>query len=125
MTGMDAFLSGLQGSGYVAIANQYLRRPVRTTFAGHVLDPSPSPNHAPTTDEIVDKVCRVLADARQAPNASALYLVFTDGFPSREASAPGTTGDCAPAGAASTWPTCRTWPTRPSAIRETSFAAMA
>jgi hypothetical protein len=81
MTGIDGFLSGLQGSSYVAIADQYLRRQVRTSFAGHLLETSPSPNHAPTTDEIVDKVCKVLADARQAPSPTALYLVFTDGFP--------------------------------------------
>ena len=27
------------------------------------------------------KVCQVLQDARQVPNPTTLYLVFTDGFP--------------------------------------------
>ncbi len=45
------------------------------------METSPSPTHSPSTDEIVAKVCRVLADARQAPSPTALYLVFTDDFP--------------------------------------------
>ncbi|HSP18723.1 MAG TPA: hypothetical protein VLQ79_04365 [Myxococcaceae bacterium] len=81
MSGIDGFLSGLRGSGYVAIADQYVGRPARTTFVGHLMETSPSPTHAPTTDEVVAKVCRVLAEARQAPIPTALYLVFTDDFP--------------------------------------------
>ncbi len=81
MSGMDTFLSGLDGSRYLAIVDQYVRRPARTTFLGHLMETSPSPTHSPSTEEIVAKVCQVLADARQVPSPTALYLVFTDGFP--------------------------------------------
>lgn len=81
MSGMDTFLSGLDGSRYLAVADQYVRRPTRATFLGHILEPSPSPTHSPSTEEIVAKVCQVLEDARQVPSSDALYLVFTDGFP--------------------------------------------
>src|SRR5262249_50269323 len=81
MSGMDRFLSGFDGSGYLAVANQYVGQKARTTFVGHLLYESPSPNHSPATEEVVSKVCSVLADARQAPSSTALYLVFTDGFP--------------------------------------------
>lgn len=81
MSGIDGFLTGLQGSRYVAIADQYVRRPARTTFVGHLVETSPSPKHSPTADELVAKVCGVLAEARQVPSATALYLVFTDDFP--------------------------------------------
>jgi len=81
MSGMDTFLSGLDGSRYLAIVDQYVRRPARTTFVGHLMETSPSPTHSPSTEEIVSKVCQVLAEARQAPSTSGLYLVFTDGFP--------------------------------------------
>lgn len=81
MSGMDALLSGLDGSRYLAIVDQYVRRPARTTFVGHLMESSPSPTHSPSTEEIVSKVCQVLADARQVPSSTALYLVFTDGFP--------------------------------------------
>jgi len=81
MSGMDRFLTGLDGSSYLAVADQYVGQPARTTFLGHLLEESPSPNHSPATEEVVSKVCQVLADARQAPSSTALYLVFTDGFP--------------------------------------------
>jgi len=81
MSGIDGFLTGLQGSRYVAVADQYVRRPAKTTFVGHLMETSPSPTHSPSTEEIVAKVCGVLADARQAPSSTALYLVFTDDFP--------------------------------------------
>jgi hypothetical protein len=81
MSGMDRFLSGFDGSGYLAVADQYVRSYARTTFVGHLLEESASPNHSPATEEVVAKVCQVLADARQAPSSTALYLVFTDNFP--------------------------------------------
>ena len=81
MSGMDRFLSGLDGSAYLAVADQYVRRPTKTTFLGHLVEESPSPNHSPATEEVVAKVCQVLADARLAPSSTALYLVFTDSFP--------------------------------------------
>ncbi len=47
MSGIDGFLTGLQGSRYVAIADQYVRRPAKTTFVGHLMETSPSPTHSP------------------------------------------------------------------------------
>ncbi|HVP59152.1 MAG TPA: hypothetical protein VMT11_01185 [Myxococcaceae bacterium] len=81
MSGMDTFLSGLDGSRYLAVVDQYVRQPARAIFAGHLMETSPSPTHSPSSEEIVAKVCQVLADARQTPSPTALYLVFTDGFP--------------------------------------------
>ena len=82
MSGIDALLSGLGGSPYLATVDQYVRTPpAKATFVGHLMETSPSPTHSPSTQELVDKVCQVLADARQVPNVNALYLVFTDGFP--------------------------------------------
>jgi hypothetical protein len=81
MSGMDTFLTGLDGSRYLAVADQYVRGKSRATFLGHILETSPAPTHSPSTEEIVAKVCQVLEDARQVPNPYTLYLVFTDGFP--------------------------------------------
>lgn len=81
MSGIDSLLSGLDGSRYLGIVDQYVRRPARTTFLGHLMESSPSPTRSPSTEEVVAKVCQVLADARQIPSPTALYLVFTDGFP--------------------------------------------
>ena len=81
MSGLDAFLSGLDRSTYLAIADQYVGRPARATFLGHILEPSAPPDHSPATEEIVSKVCQVLSEAQQTPSATALYLVFTDNFP--------------------------------------------
>jgi hypothetical protein len=81
MAGLDTFLSGLDRSSYLAVADQYVGRPARATFLGHLLENSPPPDHSPTSEEIVSKVCQVLAEAQQVPSSTALYLVFTDNFP--------------------------------------------
>jgi hypothetical protein len=81
MSGMDTFLTGLDGSNYLAVADQYVRQKSQAKFLGHIMETSPSPTHSPSTEEIVAKVCQVLDDARQVPNPNTLYLVFTDGFP--------------------------------------------
>ncbi len=81
MSGIDTFLTGLDGSRYLATADQYVRRPARATFVGHLVETSPAPTHSPSTEELVSKVCQVLADAQQTPSPTALYLVFTDNFP--------------------------------------------
>ena len=81
MSGMDTFLTGLDRSRYLAVVDQYVRQTTRTTFLGHIQETSPSPTHSPSTEELVAKVCQVLQDARQVPNPTTLYLVFTDGFP--------------------------------------------
>src|SRR5262245_26044388 len=78
MSGMDTFLTGLNGSRYLAVVDQYVRQPAKTTFLGHIQETSPSPTHSPATEEIVAKVCQVLQEARQVPNPTTLYLVFTD-----------------------------------------------
>lgn len=81
MSGMDTFLTGLDGSRYLAVVDQYVRQQGRAKFLGHIMEASPSPTHSPSTEEIVAKVCQVLDDAKQVPNPNTLYLVFTDGFP--------------------------------------------
>ena len=82
ISGMDTFLTGLDGSRYLAVADQYVRGgKSKAKFLGHILETSASPTHSPSTEEIVAKVCQVLDDARQVPNSDTMYLVFTDGFP--------------------------------------------
>ena len=81
MSGMDTFLTGLDGSKYLAVADQYVGQRSQAKFLGHIMETSPSPTHSPSTEEIVAKVCQVLDDAKQVPNPNTLYLVFTDGFP--------------------------------------------
>jgi hypothetical protein len=125
MSGMDTFLSGLDGSRYLAIVDQYVRRPARTTFVGHLMETSPSPTHSPSTEEIVSKVCQVLADARQVPSSNGSTWYSPTASPSRRTSAPGTTVGAVRTESGSAWPTCRTWPARPSATRGTSSAATA
>jgi hypothetical protein len=81
MSGMDTFLTGLDGSRYLGTADQYVGKQTKARFVGHLMETSPSPTHSPSTEEIVAKVCAVLDEARQTPSPTALYLVFTDGFP--------------------------------------------
>jgi len=81
MSGMDTFLTGLDGSRYLGVVDQYVRQQSHAKFLGHIMETSASPTHSPSSEEIVAKVCQVLDDARQVPNPNTLYLVFTDGFP--------------------------------------------
>jgi len=81
VAGMEAFLTGLDGSRYLAVANQYVGKQARAPFAGHIFDGSAAPTTSPSTDTIVGKVCDLLSTTGVTPSPTALYLVFTDTFP--------------------------------------------
>lgn len=81
VAGMEAFLTGLDGSRYLAVADQYVGKKARAPFAGHLFDGTAAPTTSPSTETIVGKVCDVLAATGIAPSPTALYLVFTDTFP--------------------------------------------
>ena len=107
------------------------RRPVRapagtdapssaTCWSPH---PRPRTRPPPTRSSPRCAGCWPTRGRRRAPPRSTWSS--PTGSPSRPASAPGTTAGSVPTGAASTWPTCRTWPARPSAIPAISSAATA
>jgi hypothetical protein len=77
-SGMDALLGGLNGSSYLAIAQQYMRgASLSTAFHGDTLDPSTPPKTAPTTAALGQEVCKLVAH----PDPTGLYIVFTSNAP--------------------------------------------
>ena len=82
VAGLEAFLTGLDGSRYLAVADQYVGKNARAPFAGHIFDGSPRrpPPHRPPTPSS-GRCAIVLAATGMTPSPTALYLVFTDTFP--------------------------------------------
>jgi hypothetical protein len=78
-TGMDALLGGLNGSSYLAIAQQYMRgAAVSTTFhLPDTFDTSAPPKTAPTTAALGAEVCKLFPN----PDPTGLYIVFTSNAP--------------------------------------------
>ena len=81
-SGLESLLAGFGGSGYLAIANQYLRGGSATSFfvAGYS-DPSSPPSHSPKTSTIVGEACSVINANGLTADTDALYVVFTSNFP--------------------------------------------
>jgi hypothetical protein len=72
-------LGGLDNSGYLATANQYLRGATATTaFQALPADPSPPPGRQPSVTTIVNEVANVLGTL--APDPNGIYFVFTSNF---------------------------------------------
>src|SRR5919108_745029 len=71
---MEDLLGGLDGSGYLAIADQYMRGSRTTTrFAGSLHDSS-----TPGSSYAVDaEICRILDANGVEPRADAIYFLFT------------------------------------------------
>jgi hypothetical protein len=84
MMGMTTLLGGLDGSAYLAVADQYLGATAHSTFAGNLFDSTYPPDRPPSTDEVVGEVCKVLTANRLAPSSNGLYMVFTDNFPDQD-----------------------------------------
>ena len=77
-SGMQSLLSGLNGSGYLAIAQQYMRGAAMSTgYASAIADPSAPPTKPPTTAQIAGEVCKLFP----SPDPHAVYLVFTSNAP--------------------------------------------
>jgi len=82
-TVLENMLRGLDGSAYLAIADQYMRSARATTsFAGNLFDSSVPPDD-PTLASIADAACRALDADRITPRNGDLVLVLTSNFPSR------------------------------------------
>ncbi len=70
-----------QESGYLAIANQYLRGASATTaFKGSWADPSAPPSHQPSVATIVAEVSKFLTANSLQPDPNGVYLVYTSNF---------------------------------------------
>lgn len=84
--GLDEFLEGLDGSAYLAIADQYMfgTKP-HTRFGGNIYDHSPlSPNPIdPVTgaDVFGAEVCSVLSAKGVKPDPNGIYMVYTSNYP--------------------------------------------
>ena len=77
-SGISALLTGFNGSGYLGVAQQYMRgAPVSTTYMGSVPDTSAPPAKAPQTSEIGAEVCKLFPN----PDPTAIYIVFTSNAP--------------------------------------------
>jgi hypothetical protein len=83
--GIDDFLSDLDGSDYLHIADQYLfGQKAHTRFGGNLFDPS-APTEMPVdaqfNDLIYPEVFKVLQGNGLKPDPTAVYLVYTSNFP--------------------------------------------
>jgi hypothetical protein len=80
--GIDAFLQGLDGSLFLAVAQQYMRgAPVQSTFVTNWSDPSAPPRGSPSTATIVGEACKMILANGASPDPNAIYLVYTSNFP--------------------------------------------
>jgi hypothetical protein len=71
---MEGLLSGLDGSAYLGIADQYMRgAKAKTKFAGSLHDASTPPGQFAVDVEI----CRILDANGVEPRADALYFLYT------------------------------------------------
>jgi len=80
--GIDDFFHILNGTPYLALANQYLfGKSARVKFGGNVYDYSAPPATDPLTSTIVDEIYNVLTAQGVKPDPTALYAVYTSNFP--------------------------------------------
>ncbi len=81
--GIDSLFSGLNGTTFLGITDQYMRGPAATSTFTHTnwVDTSAPPNHAPQTSAVVNEACKVLTANGQQPDANGIYFVYTSNFP--------------------------------------------
>ena len=80
--GIDDFFHILDGTPYLALANQYLfGKSANVKFGGNFYDYSAPPTQDPPTTEIVTEVYNVLTANGLKPDPTALYAVYTSNFP--------------------------------------------
>jgi hypothetical protein len=76
--GMTSLLTGLSGSSYLGIAQQYMRgAAIATTYMGSVADTSAPPKSAPNAAALGAEVCKLFP----TPDPNAVYVVFTSNAP--------------------------------------------
>jgi hypothetical protein len=80
---LESLLTGLDGSGYLAIADEYMRGARATTsFGGHLSDLTAPPSSDPTESAIADKVCQAFDANAIVPAPGDMMLVAASVFPS-------------------------------------------
>jgi uncharacterized membrane protein len=84
---IEEFLEGLDGSAYLAIADQYmLGEKAHTRFGGNLFDDSAPPAQDPIpiilsgNDIIVTEIVNVLSKRGMKPDPTAIYMVYTSNF---------------------------------------------
>ena len=85
MEGIDDFLSDLDGSDYLHLADQYLfGRKAHTRFGGNFFDVSSAPpTRDPPTVDLVAEIYKVLVSNGQKPDPTAVYILYTSNFPNQ------------------------------------------
>ena len=80
-TGLTSLLSGLGGSSYLQLAQQYMRgAAVTSSYVTSYDDVSSPPSHSPQVRTIVDEVAKMLGPTA-VPDPQAIYFVFTSNDP--------------------------------------------
>ncbi len=78
ISGLGQFYTDMSGSGYAGTSDEYTAGNGQVgstiTYAGHTLDLSVGPTHAPRTSAILDEVCKVFPN----PTPGGYYPVYTD-----------------------------------------------
>jgi len=76
--GMTALLSGFNGTGYLGLAQEYMRgAPISTSYLGSVIDTSAPPSNSPRTATLGAEVCKLFPN----PDPNAVYVIFTSNAP--------------------------------------------
>src|SRR5579859_4179889 len=82
ISGLDTWYQGVGGSDYAKTCDEYTGTsgPVTGTisFAGHFIDTSAAPAHAPRTSTVLQEVCSALAANGVTPVANGYYAVYID-----------------------------------------------
>ena len=82
ISGLDTWYDGVGGSGYAKTCDEYTgasgQVTGRVSYAGHFIDTSAAPAHAPRTSTILQEVCSVLAANGPALAPNGYYAVYID-----------------------------------------------
>jgi predicted membrane protein len=87
VAGVDQFLSGLNGSPFLAIADQYmLGNKATTRFGGNLFDYSSPPPAVPrtsgaSTNGLGNHFCQFLHSSGVRPDPTAIYFLYTSNYP--------------------------------------------
>ena len=80
--GINDFFHIVNGTPYLALANQYLfGKSASVKFGGNFYDYSAPPTQDPSTTQIVDEIYNVLTAQGVKPDPTALYAVYPSNFP--------------------------------------------
>jgi hypothetical protein len=84
ITGLDSFYSGLNGSVYASVADEYTgsNGPIQSNgliYQGHVIDPSPTTNGIDNPASVLAEVCKQISNGNIVPDSkgNGYYPVYT------------------------------------------------